>query len=82
MSKNRKGPDGGVITEPRNFLTNPPKKGLVGKGTLLGPRPEHLADPYERKRQLEREEYKDHLSKLQDKPFSQKVKGRETFATI
>ena len=53
-----------MITEPRNFLTNPPKKGLVGKGTLLGPRPEHLADPFERKRQLEREEYKDHLSKL------------------
>ena len=31
VKKNYKGPDG-VITEPRNFLTNPPKKGLVGKG--------------------------------------------------
>lgn len=28
---NRKGPDG-VIVEPRNFLTSPPKKGIVGKG--------------------------------------------------
>lgn len=27
---NRKGPDG-VIIEPRNFLTNPPKFGLIGK---------------------------------------------------
>jgi hypothetical protein len=31
VKKCRKGPDGAVITEPRNFLTNPPKKGLVGK---------------------------------------------------
>ena len=31
---NRKGPDG-VITEPRNFLTSPPKKGKVGKGYYL-----------------------------------------------
>ena len=28
---NRKGPDGGVTIEPRNFLTNPPKEGLIGK---------------------------------------------------
>ena len=25
INHNRKGPDGAVITEPRNFLTNPPK---------------------------------------------------------
>jgi hypothetical protein len=31
VKKNYKGPDG-VITEPRNFLTNPPKVGVVGKG--------------------------------------------------
>jgi hypothetical protein len=29
--KNYKGPDG-VIIGPINFLTNPPKKGLIGKG--------------------------------------------------
>jgi hypothetical protein len=29
--KSRKAEDGSVITEPRNFLTNPPKKGEVGK---------------------------------------------------
>jgi hypothetical protein len=54
VNKCRKGPDGAVITEPRNFLTNPPKKGLIGKGTLLGPQPEHLPDPYHRKRELEK----------------------------
>lgn len=31
INKCKKGPDG-VITEPRNFLTNPPKKGTIGKG--------------------------------------------------
>ena len=30
VKKCRKGPDG-VIIEPRNFLTSPPKKGLIGK---------------------------------------------------
>jgi hypothetical protein len=32
VNKCRKGPDGAVVIEPRNFLTNPPKKGVVGKG--------------------------------------------------
>jgi hypothetical protein len=31
VKKNYKGPDG-VIIGPTNFLTNPPKQGLVGKG--------------------------------------------------
>jgi hypothetical protein len=33
VKKNYKGPDG-VIIGPTNFLTNPPKKGLVGKGYI------------------------------------------------
>lgn len=32
VKKIHKSPDGGVITEPRNFLTSPPKKGHTGKG--------------------------------------------------
>jgi len=56
VSKSRKGPDGGVITEPRNFLTNPPKKGMIGKGTSFAGRIDHLPDPYERKRELEKKE--------------------------
>jgi hypothetical protein len=31
VKKNFKGPDG-VIIGPVNFLTNPPKRGIVGKG--------------------------------------------------
>lgn len=41
-----------------------------------------MEDPYERKRELEREEMKHHHSKLQEKPFSNKVKPRETFSNI
>jgi hypothetical protein len=62
--KCRKGEDGGVITEPRNFLTNPPKKGEVGKGTSFGPLREHLPDPFDHKRELLRKEREDHESKV------------------
>jgi len=57
INKCRKGPDG-VITEPRNFLTNPPKKGKVGKGTIE-PIP-YIEDPYNRKRDLEKKEREEH----------------------
>jgi hypothetical protein len=82
VSKNRKGPDGAVMTDPKNFLTSPPKKGTTYKGTLFGGKTEHLPDPFERKRELEKAERKEHHAKMQDKAFSQKVRGRETFATI
>jgi hypothetical protein len=64
VSKNRKGPDGAVITEPRNFLTNPPKKGEVGKGTFFSGKIEHLPDQFDRKKELERKEREEHLKKL------------------
>ena len=53
---NRKDADGRVITEPRNFLTNPPKQGIVGKGTSFAGKIEHLPDPFDRKSELERKE--------------------------
>jgi len=56
VSKSRKGPDGGVITEPKNFLTNPPKKGIVGKGTTFTGKIEHLPDPFDNKREIEKKE--------------------------
>lgn len=56
ISKLRKGPDGGVITEPKNFLTMPPKAGTTYKGTLFGGKTEHIPDPFERKRELEKKE--------------------------
>ncbi len=67
---NKRGPDGAVIIEPRNFLTNPPKQGLVGKGTTFAGKIEYIADPIERKKEMERKEYQEHLKKLQEKPFS------------
>ena len=48
----RKGPDGAVILGPINFLTNPPKKGIVGKGTTLGGMIEYKAEDYNRRRAL------------------------------
>jgi uncharacterized membrane protein YvbJ len=48
--KNRKDADGHVIIEPRNFLTNPPKVGEVGKQTSFGGNLPHMADPFDTKR--------------------------------
>jgi Domain of unknown function (DUF4586) len=39
-------------------------------------------DPFDNKKLIEKKELEEHHKKLQDKPFSQKVKGRETFATV
>ena len=47
-----KTPEGGVTTEPKNFLTNPPKVGEIGKGTTFGGPYEHLPDPFEHKKEL------------------------------
>lgn len=63
VKKNRKGPDG-VIIEPRNFLTNPPKKGLVGKGTTLGGIIDYKEDPFDHKKEIERKEREEHHKKL------------------
>jgi hypothetical protein len=64
VKKKIKNDDGSVPTEPRNFLTNPPKKGEVGKGTTFSGVIEHLPDPYNRKRELEIKELKDHQKKV------------------
>lgn len=66
---NRKGPEG-VITEPKNFLTNPPKKGIVGKGTFLGGKIEYIEDPFNRRKELAKKEREEHEKKMQEKPFS------------
>ena len=70
---NRKGPDG-VITEPRNFLTSPPKKGKIGKGyifrhkmyyrTTLSEKIDYIEDPYNRKKELDKKEREEHYKKL------------------
>ena len=41
----------------------------------------YTEDPFGRKRELDKKELQEHYAKLQEKPFSQKVKGRDTFQT-
>ena len=82
INKNRKGPDGAVVTEPRNFLTNPPKEGEVGKGTSFGGNLPHMPDEYERRKELARRERIEHEKKVQEKPFSQRIRGIATFASV
>lgn len=38
--------EGNVIIAPKNILTNPPKRGKVGKRTLFAPQPEFMPDDY------------------------------------
>jgi len=40
--------EGAVITEPRNFLTNPPKKGQIGDGTYFAEPLKYMEDDYNR----------------------------------
>lgn len=62
--------DGHVITQPRNFYTNPPKKGKVGKMTFFNQLPPAIPDDYEWPRKVMRQEM-DAAKKLeQEKPFS------------
>ena len=69
--KNYRDEEGAVITGPRNFLTNPIKKGRVGKQTSLGGIIPFMGDDYEAGKKLAIKERLHHESKLQDKPFSQ-----------
>jgi hypothetical protein len=48
--KSYKDAEGHVIIEPRNFLTSPMKKGLVGKNVYLGEKIPYMPDEYDRKR--------------------------------
>ena len=71
VQKNFKDEEGAVITQPRNFMTNPPKKGKVGPSTSFGGPTPHMVDDYNNPKILAHKELEYHWSKLQDKPFSQ-----------
>lgn len=77
--KSYKDPDGGVLIGPRNFLTNPMKKGIIdGKKekrgpTFGGPIP-YMESGYNIEKEILRKEMNDHQSKLQDKPWSQRAR--------
>ena len=72
--KNFKDEEGNVIVQPRNFQTSPPKVGLVGKNTTFGGPTPWLKDDYDHPKVLAQKEREYHLSKRQDKPFSQRAK--------
>jgi len=79
--KNFKDEDGKVKIEPPNFLTNPPKKGQVGKGTTFEGVLPYKPDPYDHKKELAKKELEEHKAKCQEKPFSQKVRPKGNFST-
>lgn len=62
-----------VVTAPRNFITNPPKKGQVGKQTYFGGKIPYTEDDYNRPKELARKELEHHRTKLQEAPFRQRV---------
>jgi len=64
IKKNYRDEDNRVKIEPRNFLTNPPRKGQVGKGTSFGGTLPHKPDPYDYKKTLVKKELEDHKAKM------------------
>lgn len=83
--KNYKDADGNVIVGPRNFVTTGPKKGHPGTtpGTLFEKEfYPHMKDEYDMKRDLARKEHIESQKKMQEKPFSQRIKGVDTFGTV
>ena len=51
---------------------------MIFRTTFAGTIP-YVEDPYERKREMEKKERKEHHEKMQEKAFSQRVKKCETF---
>ena len=70
VKKNIRDADGHVIISPRNFVTNPPKKGKTGKRTTFESFPGHVPDDYNNPKKLLTEELEYHKKHLQEKPFS------------
>jgi hypothetical protein len=68
VKKNYRDEEGKVKIEPRNFLTMPPKKGFVGNLP-------HLPDPYDYGKEQEKKAFKEAKEKMQEKPFSQRVRS-------
>jgi hypothetical protein len=73
--------DGSVRTNPKNFLTSPPRKGeaAVTPGVLLGPIYEHLTDEYDRKMKTARDDAKKSRARRHGGPFYSMDAGNNTF---
>lgn len=89
MDKNEKkvyrDKDGAVITAPKNFITTGPKQGnpATTPGTLFEKEYyPHMKDEYDLKRELAKKEHIESKKKMQEKPFSQRIKPMDCFANI
>lgn len=83
--KNHRDAEGAVIIAPRNFTTTGPKQGnpATTPGTLFSKEPyPHMKDEYDRKRELARKELEESKKKMQEKPFSQRIKPVDAFNSI
>ena len=75
----RRQADGTVRLEPRNFYTSPPKKGNNTPGVTIGPYPEFIPDPYDRKDKLKRGKSSNVRGVVHDAPFKTTDHGNTTF---
>ncbi|CAI2374510.1 unnamed protein product [Moneuplotes crassus] len=83
--KNFRDADGAVKTAPRNFTTTGPKQGAPGTTPSVLFEKEyypHIKDEYDRKKELASEELKESRKKMQEKPFSQRIKPQATFSNV
>lgn len=78
----KRGPDGEVLLEPKNFYTTPMKKGNANctPGLLMGAANEHIPDPYNRKKELDYQEHLAHKSKMQSEVFKGMDPGGNFFS--
>jgi hypothetical protein len=71
--------NGAVMVGPRNFLTNPMKRGKVGRATSFGGNIPYTEDDYDVKKKIAMRERKEHVDTIQAlhdaKHFSQKAKA-------
>lgn len=70
-----------VVIPPRNILTNPIKRGQSGKQVYFGGKVPYMEDDFDRPKKLAALERSASHALMQDKPFSQRVKKRDTFNT-
>jgi len=82
--KTYRGPDGKVVIQPRNIVTNPSKEGHGDStvGHLLSKGYKHLPDPYNRPKELEAKERQENKKKLQEAPFRSVSHGGQQFSTV
>jgi hypothetical protein len=81
FKKQIKDEDGHVITQPRNFYSNPGKRGKTAKGSCFMPFPEFVPCDFDWPRKLRRKEMEKLKASLPDdvKPFSHRCKTTDVF---